>query len=138
MKITCHACDAKYTIADEKVTGRTVKIKCKKCGATIVVNADQGAAAAPAAQAYEQQPAGDDDGMMATRVANEAAAIPSINAAEWTVSINDQEQQMSQLQIAEEIQRGTVNGDTYVWRDGMGDWMSVSQVPEDRKSTRLN
>src|SRR5215468_4576408 len=99
MKITCQSCQAKYTIADEKVTGRTVKIKCKKCGATIVVNADQ--AAAPA-YAEQPPPGGDDDGMMATRVANEAASIPQLNAAEWTVSINDQERQMSQIQIAEE------------------------------------
>lgn len=132
MKITCHACDAKYTIADEKVTGRTVKIKCKKCGATIVVNADP-AAAAPAAPAYhdpQQHAAGDDDGLMATRMANEGGGVPGVTAAEWTVSINDQEQQLSSLQIAEEMQRGTVTGDTYVWRDGMGDWMSVAQIPE--------
>jgi len=39
MKITCQACAAKYTIADDKVQGKIVKIRCKKCGATIVVNA---------------------------------------------------------------------------------------------------
>src|SRR4029079_9973312 len=97
MKISCQSCQAKYTIADEKVTGRTVKIKCKKCGATIVVNAEQ-AGAAPGAPAYgEQQPrAGDDDGLMATRVASELSGggAPSVTAAEWTVSVNDQERQM--------------------------------------------
>ena len=41
MKITCQACQAKYTIADEKVIGKVVKIRCKKCGATIMVNADE-------------------------------------------------------------------------------------------------
>ena len=53
MKITCQSCQAKYTIADEKVAGKTVKIKCKKCGATIVVNgtetASTGALPGPAA-----------------------------------------------------------------------------------------
>jgi predicted Zn finger-like uncharacterized protein len=38
MKITCQTCHAKYTVADEKVVGRIAKIKCKKCGSTIVVN----------------------------------------------------------------------------------------------------
>ncbi len=47
MKITCQSCQAKYTIADEKVAGKTVKIKCKKCGATIVVHGNEGAGAAP-------------------------------------------------------------------------------------------
>ncbi len=136
MKITCHACDAKYTIADEKVSGRTVKIKCKKCGATIVVNADPAAAAAPAATGaptgYEPAPpaGGDDDSLMATRVVGQDGAPPGITAAEWTVSLGEEERQMSQLQMAEEMQRGAITGDTYVWKDGMGDWLSVAQVPE--------
>lgn len=132
MKITCHACDAKYTIADEKVTGRTVKIKCKKCGATIVVAADQaGGGGAPGAPNAEPQHHGGEDDMMATRVAGQDGAPPMITAPEWTVSVAEgDERQMSQLQLAEEMQRGVVTGDTYVWRDGMGDWLSVSQVPE--------
>ena len=35
MKIQCQSCQAKYTIADEKVLGKVVKIRCKKCGATV-------------------------------------------------------------------------------------------------------
>ncbi len=133
MKITCHACDAKYTIADEKVTGRTVKIKCKKCGATIVVAADQaaGGGAPGAPYAEPQHHGGEDDDMGATRVAGQDGAPPMITAPEWTVSVAEgDERQMSQLQLAEEMQRGVVTGDTYVWRDGMGDWLSVSQIPE--------
>ena len=38
MKITCQSCQAKYTIADDKVLGKIVKIRCKKCSSTIVVN----------------------------------------------------------------------------------------------------
>ena len=38
MKITCQSCQSKYTVSDEKVQGKTVKIKCRKCGATILVN----------------------------------------------------------------------------------------------------
>ena len=49
MKITCQACAAKYTIADEKVLGKVVKIRCKKCGATIVVNGNDPAAASSGA-----------------------------------------------------------------------------------------
>ena len=46
MKITCQACAAKYTIADDKVLGKIVKIRCKKCGATIVVNGNDPSASA--------------------------------------------------------------------------------------------
>ncbi|NUO52212.1 MAG: hypothetical protein HOV80_25445, partial [Polyangiaceae bacterium] len=37
MKISCQSCAAKYTIADEKVVGKVIKLKCKKCSSTIVV-----------------------------------------------------------------------------------------------------
>ena len=46
MKIVCDSCGAKYSIADEKVAGRVFKIRCKKCGAAIVVRGDAGGAAA--------------------------------------------------------------------------------------------
>jgi len=37
MKITCQSCQSKYNVADEKVQGKIVKIRCRKCGSTIVV-----------------------------------------------------------------------------------------------------
>ena len=46
MKIACQSCQAKYTIADEKVLGKVVKIRCKKCGATIVINGNESGAQA--------------------------------------------------------------------------------------------
>ena len=37
MKVVCESCQTRYAIADEKVRGKTFKIKCKKCGAFMVV-----------------------------------------------------------------------------------------------------
>lgn len=39
MKITCINCSAKYSLADDKVNGRSFKVRCKKCGEPIVVRA---------------------------------------------------------------------------------------------------
>jgi Meckel syndrome type 1 protein len=36
MKLSCTTCQARYNLADEKVVGRIVKIRCRKCGAIIV------------------------------------------------------------------------------------------------------
>jgi predicted Zn finger-like uncharacterized protein len=44
MVFSCENCGAQYKISDEKVTGNGVRVKCKKCGSTIVVRP----AAAPA------------------------------------------------------------------------------------------
>src|SRR6476660_1115998 len=49
MKIVCDACQAKYSISDDKVQGKVFKIRCKKCSNIIVVRGGAGAAeAAPA------------------------------------------------------------------------------------------
>jgi len=42
MKITCQACQSKYTIADDKIQGKVAKIRCRKCGATVLVDASAG------------------------------------------------------------------------------------------------
>jgi predicted Zn finger-like uncharacterized protein len=39
VKFLCEHCKAKYQIADDKVAGRTVRMKCRKCGGQIEVRA---------------------------------------------------------------------------------------------------
>jgi predicted Zn finger-like uncharacterized protein len=128
MKISCQSCAAKYTIADEKVVGKVIKIKCKKCSATIVVNGNDPAVLAQLAAgegyASEDQAAT----QLATRPPSDLA--PS-NPDEWTVSITDDDQRtMTTAQILTEYANGTLSSDTYVWKDGMGDWLPLQQVPE--------
>ncbi len=131
MKISCQSCDAKYTIADEKVVGKVVKIKCKKCGSTIVVNGNE---VSPGADAgYHGAPADGDDGEGATRVfgAGGDGPAPGGGVDEWTVNVTDDDQRtMTTAQIAMEYQRGLINDDTYVWKDGMADWLPLSGVQE--------
>jgi predicted Zn finger-like uncharacterized protein len=50
MKIVCDACQAKYSIADEKVQGKAFKIRCKKCNHIIVVRSGGERAASAAAE----------------------------------------------------------------------------------------
>jgi predicted Zn finger-like uncharacterized protein len=44
VKVVCESCNTRYAIADDKVRGKSFKIKCKKCGAYIVVRASEVAA----------------------------------------------------------------------------------------------
>ena len=51
MKFLCGNCKAKYQIADEKVTGRTLRMKCRRCGHDILIDghgASPSSAPAPA------------------------------------------------------------------------------------------
>lgn len=103
MKISCQACEAKYTIADEKVQGKVAKIRCKKCGATIVVNGNASGEAAPA----------DGEGGLV-----------------YTVSVSDGDQRtMSLAEVVAAYNNSEINAETYLWADGMDDWLPLASVP---------
>ena len=40
MKFLCPQCKAKYQIADDKIEGRTLRMKCRRCEHEIVVKGD--------------------------------------------------------------------------------------------------
>jgi predicted Zn finger-like uncharacterized protein len=124
MKVTCQSCQAKYTIADEKVRGKVAKIRCKKCGTTIIVNAT-GAA--------QSVPPGQPDAAAAAQSLPPAAAVDYAHhepqGEMWSVLIADGDQrQLTPPQIDELYRQGTVGYDTYVWKDGMTDWLQISDV----------
>lgn len=114
MKITCDSCQSKYTISDEKVQGKTVKIKCRKCGATLVVtsggvttNGTAGAGAGLAGGAGDAGPA----------------------AGSYLVNVADGDQRTMTLnEIIGAYNEGAVDQETYVWADGMDDWQPLAQV----------
>ena len=61
MNVVCGACPAKYSIPDEKVRGRKVRIPCKHCGAAIIIDgtvlvADVGGAKAQSLRASPPNP----------------------------------------------------------------------------------
>ena len=109
MKITCQTCQSKYTVSDEKVQGKTVKIKCRKCGATILVNSS-GATTSAA------------DAVSISTTAGELGVSFLVNVGE-----GDQ-RTMSLVEVVDAYNASVVTADTYVWSDGMGDWQPLGQV----------
>mgnify|MGYP006195058633 FL=1 len=111
MKIVCDSCSTKYSIADEKVNGKVFKIRCKKCSNVIVVKGNVSGETAAASA----------DGAMG------AAA----GAAEWYVVIDGEQVGPITVQEVESyFMSGRIAADTYGWRDGMGDWQHVADIPE--------
>jgi len=107
MKIACEACAAKYTIADDKVRGRRVKIRCKGCGTPIVVDGQNGAG--PSIADAE------------TDVALEAEAPVT-----WSVNLSDTDSRtMSTEEIVAAYASGVVTADAFIWKDGMADWVPL-------------
>lgn len=121
MKIQCQSCQAKYTIADEKVLGKVVKIRCKKCGATIVINGN------------EMRGDGATDNAD-TNVFDYAAQ----GGDPWTVNVADGDQRtMTVQEIVEAYRIGTVHDDTYCWKDGMADWLPLRDIEQIYGATKL-
>jgi predicted Zn finger-like uncharacterized protein len=121
LKISCQSCQAKYTIADEKVLGKIVKIRCKKCGATIVINGNEQEAATAAFDASAAQQPG-----------NAVYDYTAQGGGEsWTVNVSDGDQRtMTTAEIAAAYSQSVVNDETYCWKDGMGDWLPLREIPE--------
>lgn len=122
MKLSCPSCGAKYSIADEKVSDRLAKIRCRKCSATIIVdgkvnppNVYTSAEAAPA-------PAAED---------TDASGGAGIGSGEYSVDFGDNDQRtLTTDDIVQAYRRGELNQDTYVWAEGFADWQPISSVPE--------
>jgi predicted Zn finger-like uncharacterized protein len=115
MKVSCQACGAKYTIADDKVRGRKVKIRCKSCGTPIVVDGQSETPAVPAGSAPAAAPA-------------PASAGPAIS---WSVNLSDTDQRtMTTAEIVAGWKSGEVTSDAFVWKDGMGDWVAILESPD--------
>src|SRR4051794_29255112 len=111
MKIICDSCGTKYSISDDKVRGKVFKIRCKKCSHIIVVRGTNEAAASAT-------PA--------------ATATPAVAAADgWHLVVDgDQVGPVGEPEIRARVERGEINGETYVWKEGFADWLKLSAVPE--------
>jgi len=109
MKIVCDSCGTKYSIADEKVRGKVFKIRCKKCSHIIVVRGTNEAAAA----------------------ATPAVAPTGGDGGGWHLVVDgDQVGPVPESDIRGRIERGEINAETYVWKEGFADWLKLSAIPE--------
>lgn len=115
MKITCPSCGSKYAIADDKVRGRRVKVRCKSCSEPIIVDGSSG-----------------DQELEATRAepvfTGQSSAPPAGDV--WSVNLSDTDQRsMTTNEIVAAYGSGVLN-DAYVWKEGMGDWVPLASAPD--------
>lgn len=149
LNFSCDKCQRRYSIADEKVRGKTVKIRCKNCQNTISVQGPPlemeestrvvsladverireqeralSAASAPAAAAA---PAGaspwEDEPTRA------APARPA--AAPWFVMVKSkQEGPLDEAGLRGLLDSGAINSRSFFWQQGMADWKRGADLPE--------
>ena len=155
MKFLCDRCKTRYSIGDERVRGKILKIRCKNCANVITVRegmSDVDAPAAPA-DAYKrpkmQTEAAGIDQVVATTAAPTASAngrngsSGALNAAfanamtkpppaleeEWYVSIEgDQSGPFTLAEAQRWVAGKAFDAELHCWSEGFDDWLPVDKV----------
>jgi predicted Zn finger-like uncharacterized protein len=126
MKFTCDKCNTRYSIADERVRGRVLKIRCKACNNVITVREEL-----PPAENLEDaiaNYAADDEH---TRVST--APPPGLEGIDdWYVSFDgEQEGPLGIERAIERVRMERPRGkECFCWRAGFFVWLPVDDVPE--------
>jgi|GEM_PF-4094035 len=160
MRFECHACGAKYSIADEKVMNRVAKIACQKCQAQIVVRGPrQAPAAKPVASVVAEDPEQFEPTKIATLseierirlealyqqqvktsvqetpLAQESARLQSRGHTLWYVVIDGQKQGPHLLEeLRHKLDHKLITTRSYVWKKGMSDWQRLESLAEIKES----
>jgi predicted Zn finger-like uncharacterized protein len=128
MKFLCDKCKAKYQIADDKLVGKTVRMKCRKCEHLIEVRA----AVTETSIAASLPPRAP----LATSLAHAKAPAarptvrPRASAGTWYAAIDGAPVgPMSVAELRERCAEGAIRGDALVWEEGTDEWRAARTVP---------
>jgi predicted Zn finger-like uncharacterized protein len=102
MKLACDSCHAKYSVADERVVGKTFKFRCKKCSHVIVLRGTTAPLDTP----------------------------PPESGAWHAVVGGEQSGPFDSIELARRREAGELDDDALVWREGMADWAALGTVDE--------
>src|SRR5262245_34646858 len=115
MKFVCERCHTRYSIADEKVRQKILKIRCKTCEHVITVREPAATAPSPAAAAPSPPP----------------PPVPKRSTApEWFVAVNgDQVGPISRVDMVKKIAAANADDEIYVWKEDLDAWKEPKDVP---------
>lgn len=121
MKFVCDKCKTRYSIGEERVRGKILKIRCKNCANVITVREGMDAA----------------DGGDSGRLAQPAASAPPAAAQrapaalqeEWYVSIDGVQTGPLSLPDAQRwVSSKPYDAELHCWNEGFEDWLAVDKV----------
>src|SRR3954449_3320298 len=126
MKFSCDKCQTKYSIADERVHGRVLKIRCKACNNVITVREEHHAApaAAPAAASLEDALSNFQNDEQ-TRVSSMPPIGAEAGVDDWYVSFDGEQE--GPLPLPRALDRVRVERprgkECFCWRAGFFVWL---------------
>src|SRR3954468_3952464 len=115
MKFVCERCHTRYSIADDKVRQKILKIRCKTCENVITVR-DPGASGiqAPVSASHSQPPPAPPP------PARNPTPPPPSASREWFVAINgDQDGPLNRAEAAKKVSEARGDDEVYVWKEGL-------------------
>jgi predicted Zn finger-like uncharacterized protein len=144
MKFHCDRCKTRYSIADERVRGKILKIRCKNCSAVITVREDKGEAAPPPTPAAARPKAEAARGSALRGAFEEVMARPEAQPdpspsqsfrapdhfeEEWYVSEDGEQSGPFSLAAAKEWVLGkSGDAELFCWQEDFDDWLPVEKV----------
>ncbi|MCX5743909.1 MAG: zinc-ribbon domain-containing protein, partial [Proteobacteria bacterium] len=143
MKFLCDRCKTRYSIGDDRVRGKILKIRCKNCANVITVR--EGMADVDAVESMEAKGDGprrqSEPTTMAPPVTSQAPAPPSAPTGngrpkppaaleeEWYVSLDgDQEGPYSLADAQRWVASRAFDAELHCWSEGFDDWLPVDKV----------
>jgi predicted Zn finger-like uncharacterized protein len=105
MKFYCDQCQTKYAIGDDKVQGKILKVRCKKCGFVITVR-------------EPTTPMLGEDGSSVAQAASTATST----SIQWYYALNGQTHGPYEEHVLSGMyERAEIGDGTYVWNEGFGE-----------------
>jgi len=146
MKFVCDRCQTKYSIADEKIRGKILKVRCKSCTNIITVREEgAGVAAAVRRVSAPATPLGAPVPRAPTPAAARAPVAPAPPPAErraaprpeppddgasWYMALDgNRTGPFSRKQLLDKIGPLSKDADLHVWNEKLGSWKPPTEVP---------
>ena len=127
MKFVCDRCHTRYSIADEKVRQRILRIRCKTCGNVITVQAGE-VIAGPQDSSRRPESGVRASSASAVRPSSKPSRPPS-GLHEWFVAVDGVEQgPLSCADAAKYIVSRKPEQSVHVWKEGMDGWKAPKDV----------
>ena len=137
MKFLCDKCKTRYSIGDDRVRGKILKIRCKNCANVITVR--EGMDIAPseprrnptmAIQAVQvTSSAHAPQGALGAAFASQLTKPPPALEEEWYVSIDGNQEGPFSLSDAQRwVASKPYEAELHCWSEGFDDWLPVDKV----------
>ncbi len=153
MKFVCDRCQTKYAIADERVRGKILKVKCKTCANVMTVREGRRASTGPipTVPAHEAEsertvlaphpslfaepsrPVAPPPPPVAHPPARKTGSIPSVppdDGVAWYMALSGERSgPFSRKQLVDKVAALPKNADLHVWNEQLGAWKPPTDVP---------